>query len=151
MKIRQASTIDLEDLVVLFEEYRAFYNKKPDFSTAKSFLQSRIENKESVVYVCELDDQTLAGFVQLYPYFSSTNLKRLWLLNDLFVHPLHRGKGISIQLIEKAQQLAKETNAHALMLETGKENDIGNSLYPKTGFKLYDDVNFYEWRNSSSN
>ena len=108
-----------------------------------------MENKESMVYVCELEYQTLAGFVQLYPYFSSTNLKRLWLLNDLFVQPAQRGNGISIQLIEKAQQLAIETKAYSLMLETGKDNDIGNKLYPKTGFKLYDDVNFYEWRNPS--
>ena len=108
---------------------------------------NRIKNDESVIYVCELEDQTLVGFVQLYPYFSSTNLRRLWLLNDLFVHPKHRGKGISVQLIKRAQQLATETNAYALMLETGKDNDIGNKLYPKTGFKLYGDVNFYEWRN----
>ena len=147
MKIRLATTKDLDQFVTLFEEYRAFYHKNPDAVAAKVFLQSRMENKESVAYVCELEDQTLAGFIQLYPYFSSTNLKRLWMLNDLFVNPAHRGKGISIQVIEKAQQLAIETNAYALMLETGKDNDIGNKLYPKTGFNLYDKDNFYEWQN----
>ena len=149
MKIRQASTNDLEHFVALFEECRAFYHKKPDFSAAKSFLQSRMENNESVIYVCELEDQTLAGFVQLYPYFSSTNLERLWPLNDLFVHTLHRRKWISVKLIERSQRLAKDTIAYALKLETGKDKDIGNKLYSKTGFKLYDDVNFYEWRNPS--
>ena len=69
------------------------------------------------------------------------------MLNDLFVKPSHRGKVISVQLNERAQKLVKETNAHALMLETGNDNIIGNKLFPKTGFKLYGDVNFYEWLN----
>ena len=147
MIIRTAGIEDIDQLELLFDEYRSFYGKKTDRNKGRKFLTSRIENNESEIYICELKDKTLAGFVQLYPYFSSTNLKRLWMLNDLFVKPLHRGKGISVELIERAQKLAKETNAHALMLETGKDNNIGNKLYPKTGFKLYSDVNFYEWLN----
>ena len=150
MKIRTASLKDLDQLVILFEEYRAFYDKPAQAKEAKQFLLNRMQNEESVIYVAELKGITLAGFVQLYPYFSSTNLKRLWLLNDLFISPNSRGKGISVQLIEKAQQLAKDTGAYALMLETGKDNVVGNRLYPKTGFKLYDDVNFYEWKCAES-
>ena len=146
MKIRPASIKDLDQLVQLFEAYRAFYDKLAQAKEAKQFLLNRIQNNESIIYIAELEGEELGGFVQLYPYFSSTNLKRLWLLNDLFVSPDYRGKGISVQLIERAQQLAKESGAHALMLETGKDNLIGNNLYPKTGFKLYDDVNFYEWK-----
>ncbi len=150
MKIRTAFIEDLDQLVTLFEEYRAFYHKPAQPEVAREFLRNRMNNEESVIYVAELKNKSLAGFVQLYPYFSSTNLKRLWLLNDLYVNPNYRGQGISVQLIEKAQQLAKETNAHALMLETGKDNVVGNRLYPKTGFKLYDDVNFYEWKCAES-
>ena len=147
MRIRTADQTDIETLSLLFDNYRIFYNKNTDIAAAKSFLLNRMKNEESVIYVCELENHILAGFVQLYPYFSSTNLQRLWMLNDLYVDPAHRGKGISVQLIEKAQQLAINTGAHALMLETEKDNDIGNKLYPKTGFKLHDAVNFYEWKN----
>ena len=146
MEIRTASIEDLDQLILLFEAYRAFYDKPAQAKEAKQFLLNRLQNNESVIYIAELEGGELGGFVHLYPYFSSTNLKRLQLLNDLFVSPDHRGKGISVQLIERTQQLAKETGAHALMLETGKDNVIGNNLYPKTGFKLYDDVNFYEWK-----
>ena len=147
MIIRTAGIEDIDQLEFLFEEYRSFYGKKPDRNEVRRFLTGRIENNDSEIYTCELKDKTLAGFVQLYPYYSSTNLKRLWMLNDLFVKPSHRGKGISVQLIERAQKLVKETNAHALMLETGNDSNIGNKLYPKTGFKLYGGVNFYEWLN----
>ncbi|WP_271711513.1 GNAT family N-acetyltransferase [Marinigracilibium pacificum] len=72
-------------------------------------------------------------------------MKRVWLLNDLFVDEKYRGKGISVALINRAKKLAKETNAVGLMLETEKSNDIGNNLYPKTGFTLDKDHNYYSW------
>jgi len=74
-------------------------------------------------------------------------MKRLWLLNDLFVHQDARGHGISKLLIERAKQLAKDTNAAGLMLETEVSNHIGNQLYPATGFKLNEASNFYDWDN----
>ena len=83
----------------------------------------------------------------MYPLFSSTRMKKFWLLNDLFVNSNHRGKGVSIGLIEKAKQLVKETNACGMSLETEKSNLIGNNLYPKTGFELNESCNFYEWSN----
>ena len=72
-------------------------------------------------------------------------MKRLWLLNDLFVDPDSRGKGVSIRLIERAKELAKDTDACGLILETGKNNKVGNKLYPKMGFTLNEASNFYEW------
>jgi len=51
-------------------------------------------------------------------------MKRYWLLNDLFVHENYRGKGFSKQLIEKAKEIAKSTDAGGILLETGKTNDI---------------------------
>ena len=104
-----------------------------------------MRNKESVIYIAELEDQTLAGFTQLYPLFSSTRMKRLWLLNDLYVNADFRGKGISKKLIDAAKNLCRDTNGCAVTLETGQDNLIGNKLYPSAGFKLSKGYNFYEW------
>lgn len=145
MIIRKATRTDIDALSILFDAYRIFYNKPPDINAAKLFLSDRITNNESEIFLAETIDNKIAGFVQLYPLFSSTRLKRLWLLNDLFVAPEYRSQGISVLLIDRAKQLAHETNAVALTLETAKSNVIGNALYPKTGFVLDKDHNFYEW------
>ncbi len=71
-------------------------------------------------------------------------MKRLWLLNDLFVAKEFRGQGISKLLIERAKQLAEQTHAAGLLLETEKTNEIGNQLYPSAGFNL-EANNFYFW------
>lgn len=144
--IRKATHDDLPQLARLFDAYRVFYRKKSNFEAALDFLRQRMKNDDSVIYVAE-SDQELAGFVQLYPLFSSTRMQRLWLLNDLFVSPDFRGKGISVQLIEQAKELARQTNAAGLSLETEHSNVIGNQLYLRTGFEADDSHTYYFWEN----
>lgn len=146
---RKAVIEDLSQLAKLFDQYRIFYHKDSDIPGAEQFLKQRIENKDSEIFVAENGDE-LVGFVQLYPLFSSTRMKRYWLLNDLYVNKNSRGKGFSKELIEEAKEMAKSTDAAGILLETGKSNDIGNQLYPSCGFKIYDEVNFYEWTNNDS-
>lgn len=150
MKItRKASPEDLPQLVQLFDQYRVWYHKPSDISEAENFLKERMQNKESVIFVSE-ENGTLTGFTQLYPIFSSTRMKRYWLLNDLFVNENYRGKGHSKQLIKEAKTLCRETKACGVLLETDKTNTIGNQLYPSCGFDAYTHANFYEWSNPDS-
>lgn len=143
---RKVTIQDLSQLAKLFDQYRVFYHKESDILSAENFLKERIEKQDSEIYVAE-SEGVLVGFVQLYPLFSSTRMKKYWLLNDLFVNENHRGKGFSKELIEAAKEVCKSSDACGILLETGKSNDIGNQLYPSCGFELYDGVNFYEWTN----
>lgn len=144
MNIRRATLEDLEGLVKLFDAYRVFYRQESDPKGAAKFLTDRLSFKDSEIFVASQDEELL-GFVQLYPRFSSTQLKRTWLLNDLFVSSEARGKNIGVRLIERAKILAYSTKAVGLLLETEKTNHIGNKLYPKTGFTLDKLHNFYYW------
>ena len=146
MTVRNAVESDVEKLAVLFDAYRVFYEKESNLSEAKEFLFDRITNKESWIIVA-MEEDYMVGFVQLYPLFSSTRMKKLWLLNDLFIVENYRGKGISKQLIEKCKDVCNDTGACGLMLETAKTNKTGNNLYVKTGFVLDADHNYYNWDN----
>ena len=146
MTVRNAVESDVEKLAVLFDAYRVFYKKESNLSEAKNFLFDRIANKESWIIVA-MEEDDMVGFVQLYPLFSSTRMKKLWLLNDLFIVENYRGKGISKQLIEKCKEVCNDTGACGLMLETAKTNKTGNNLYVKTGFILDADHNYYSWDN----
>lgn len=144
MQVREAKLSDLKNLSVLFNSSRMFYGKESDLKVAEEFLRSRIENKDSKIFICEFNNE-LSGFVQLYPIFSSTRVSKYWLLNDLFVDINKRGKGYSKLLIERSKELVIESKACGMMLETEKSNNIGNMLYPSTGFKKNELCNFYEW------
>ena len=151
-QIIEANSSHLEPLVDLFDAYRVWYRKASDKKTARQFLEDRIQQKESIIYLVEdSTKKAFCGFVQLYPLFSSTRMRRLWLLNDLFVSPNYRGNGLSKLLIDRAKELAIQTNAAGLLLETEKTNTIGNQLYPSAHFELADATNYYFWTNTESN
>lgn len=145
MIIRKAETSDLRQLSKLFDQYRVFYKKFSDPDAAFVFLKERMEKNESVIFVSLNEENTMTGFVQLYPLFSSTQMKRFWLLNDLFVHSDYRRQGFSVALIERAKQLCRDSGSCGMMLETAKTNMEGNHLYPKAGFSLDNEHNYYTW------
>lgn len=149
--IRTVQPDDLMAVSRLFNLYRVFYKQPDDISGAAAFLSERFRLSDSQILVAVNKKGELIGFTQLYPLFSSTRMKRLWLLNDLFVLEECRGQGISKKLIAAAKELAINTNACGLLLETAKTNLIGNQLYPATGFVLENNSNFYFWTNESSN
>ncbi len=145
MTISKATPNDLAPLAGLFNQYRVFYRKEPDPEGSSRFLGERLNNGDSEIFIAWNEQQEAVGFVQLYPLFSSTRMQRLWLLNDLYVVPELRGKGIGKLLIERSKQLAAETGACGLSLETEKSNETGNALYPKMGFVRDDEHNYYHW------
>lgn len=145
MNISRATLQDLEPLNDLFDGYRVFYKKESDKITSRAFLKERIENDESVVFISRNEEGIATGFTQLYPLFSSTRMKRVWLLNDLFVNPKYRGQGFSKALMKRAKEFCKESGGAGLSLETAKDNHIGNQLYPSTGWTLDEAHNYYYW------
>ena len=73
----------LDKLAHIFDLYRQFYKQNGDINSAKSFLKERIIALESVIFVA-FEGDTIVGFTQLYPAFSSVTLQRSWILNDFF-------------------------------------------------------------------
>ncbi|HMQ67603.1 MAG TPA: GNAT family N-acetyltransferase [Ignavibacteria bacterium] len=143
MEIIKVRIEELETVSVLFDLYRQFYEQASDIDSAKEFLKDRITKNESVIFVA-MDTETNSGmgFVQLYPAFSSVFMKRIWILNDLFVHEDHRKKGVAESLIMASKGLAEKTDAKGLILETHSTNHSAQKLYDKIGFKK-DEEHFY--------
>lgn len=143
-KIQIATLEQLSEFAELFDQYRVFYRQASDVEKGKNFLRERMTNHETVTFLIKVEEE-FAGFAQLYPLYHYKALQRQWLLSDLFVNPEFRGRGLSIALIDRCKKYCEETDACGLLLETEKTNDIGNQLYPKCGFELDQDHNYYNW------
>jgi ribosomal protein S18 acetylase RimI-like enzyme len=136
-EIKTATLEHLEIVVSLFDAYRVFYQEISDLERARTFLLERIQNAESVIYIA-FDGEKPLGFTQLYPCFSSASTQKLWILNDLYVIPEARGLRVGEHLIERAMQLARDTSAKGVMLETAHTNLSGQKLYERMGFERED-------------
>src|SRR5258708_17821567 len=129
----RAQLDDLAVLVPLFDGYRQFYEQPSDLAGASAFLADRIKRDESVIFLA-VADGAIVGFTQLYPLFSSVSMKRLWLLNDLFVTPEARTSGAGRALLERAERHAAETGAKGLTLSTRNTNLTAQRLYEACGW-----------------
>lgn len=127
-----AEHVDL--LAPLFDAYRQFYQLPSDLPRARAYLAERLREEEAVVFLAA-EESTALGFTLLYPSFSSLSMKPLWILNDLYVVPKVRRRGVARALLEAARQFAIATGAVGLTLETATDNHSAQRLYEQLGWQ----------------
>ena len=137
---RQATIADLDTIVPLFDGYRQFYKQSSDIVAARAFLLDKFQHSESTIFICEDGDQAI-GFAQLFPTFSSAAMRRVYILNDLFVLPQARGRGVGRMLLQAAATFAKDIGAIRLQLVTAKDNMPAQTLYTAMGWQQ--DTQYY--------
>ncbi|QYK00187.1 GNAT family N-acetyltransferase [Shewanella psychrotolerans] len=141
MLIRIAIEDDLSALAILFDKYRQNLGQAASIEDSHEFMRSRLSENDSVIFVAIVDEQVI-GFIQLYPSFSSRFLKPLWYFDDLYVAEPYRHNGIGRCLVDKAKELADETNALAVRREHFEQDgwllmeSIGTQLTEFSGKKV---------------
>ena len=138
MIVRRATPEDLNQLAVLFDEYRQFYGASSNLKQSYNFLKQRFENKESVIFI-HVKDDVFTGFVLLYLGFSSVACSNYYILDNVYVTPVYRRQGSARQLIDTAILFARHENALRISLETQRTNIESRRLYESMGF-IQDDV-----------
>ena len=143
VEIVKADKSHLDDVAALFDSYRVFYQQDSNLSQAREFLQQRLTGEDSIIFVAYQDGKAV-GFTQLYPSYSSVQMKRSWILNDLFVAEFSRQQGVAELLMSRVEQHAIDTQAVAITLQTAGDNTKAQALYHKLDYQRV--TNFYQYR-----
>jgi ribosomal protein S18 acetylase RimI-like enzyme len=150
MQITKTSSLDIHLIIDLFNKYRMFYGQKSNLMACEAYLKDRVNKHESVIFLAFTSIEgrpNPIGFTQLYPQFSSVRLCKIWVLNDLYVEPSFRKKGIGESLIKAAINFANEDGATHVELSTAVDNFAAQSLYENIGFERQDpDNEFYNYK-----
>lgn len=141
---RHAVEDDIVAIAPLFDAYRVFYGQPTNLSAASSFLKERFSARDSVILLA-VGNGEICGFTQLYKSFSSVSLKAIFILNDLFVAPEFREKGVGKALLTAAQNHCKLLGYKGLALETATENPA-QKLYEKMGWVKDEACFHYFWQ-----
>ena len=131
--VRQAVLTDLDPLTALFDAYRRFQGRPGDLPAARDFLRARFEHGESIVFIAELGGMP-AGFAQLYPSFSSVALRRVYILNDLFVDATARRRNVASRLLDAVEAYAWAFGAARITLNVARTNADAQALYDRSGW-----------------
>lgn len=145
MEVSLAQVEQIEELSILFNQYRVFYKQLPNLEAAKKFLEERFKNSDSTIFTASENGQ-MVGFTQLYPSLSSVSMKCIWTLNDLFVTESHRRKGIAKLLMDAAEKYAQETGAVRVVLTTQISNVAAQKLYESRGYTKNEEFYHYALR-----
>ena len=135
MNIIEADKTHVDLIAPLFDAYRQFYELPSNLSGAKKYLLERLSKGESRIFVALGETGNALGFTQLYPTFESLNMRNRWVLYDLFVDPSARKLGVARALMERAKQLAIETGAVYIELDTARDNTKAQALYENLGYE----------------
>jgi ribosomal protein S18 acetylase RimI-like enzyme len=142
--VSRASVEQLPLVAPLYDAYRQFYEQESDLELASRFLTERLSKEESVVLLAvDKASGKPAGFIQLFPSFSSVAADRIWVLNDLFVDPGFRRQGLARALMNAAKDFAKSTGAVRMGLMTAHTNTQAQALYESLGYVMDTDYRAY--------
>jgi ribosomal protein S18 acetylase RimI-like enzyme len=144
--VRRATSEDIDRIAPLFDSYRQFYGQAPALDRAREFLLERFERGESTVLLAEDERGSAVGFAQLFPTFSSVALARTFVLNDLYVAPEARRRGVARALLRSAVAFGKGQRAVRITLSTQVGNSAAQALYASAGWMLQTDYHVYSSR-----
>ncbi|MEZ6234562.1 MAG: GNAT family N-acetyltransferase [Phycisphaerales bacterium] len=150
--VERAGVGDVGAVAPLFGAYRGFYEAAADAGAEAAYLRDRIGRGEAVVLVAWWDSggagagdgatggtgpsREAVGFTLMYPTFTSVAMRAAWILNDLYVAPEGRRRGVGRALLEAAAGVAREAGAMRLELRTAHDNVAAQRLYEAMGWKM---------------
>lgn len=143
LNIVKAGLEELEQVATLFDLYRQFYQQDANIELATNYIEQRMKTDSSVIYLARNKNNQALGFTQLYPSFCSVDATPIWILYDLFVNKNARQKGVGKALMAQALQLATETGASRIDLETAIDNKQAQALYEGLGYERDDEYYKY--------
>ncbi len=141
--IIKASNSNIDQVSELFDLYRQFYEYESNIVESKKYINDRIINNESVIFLALNEKKDPVGFVQLYETFGSLHLGKIVILYDLYVKKKYRKFGIGLSLMKKSEEFSKSIGAKSIELSTAKNNLTAQSLYEKIGYIR--DNDFYSY------
>jgi GNAT superfamily N-acetyltransferase len=121
---------NIDQVLPLIADYQRFYQAAPDDARNRVHFGKLIDNSAlGAQWVALADDGRAVGFVTAYRVFSSVSAVEKCLLNDLFVVPEMRGKGLGKQLILHCHAWAKSEGYAGVHWQTALDNHTAQRLY----------------------
>jgi GNAT superfamily N-acetyltransferase len=136
IRIRPIAQDQLERLLPLIAAYQRFYKvERIDEERNRAFFSRFVAPSENGMLLGAWNGDRLVGYACLYWHFTSLVPAETVLMNDLFVGPDARARGIGRALIEASAAVARERGAQHLEWATAPDNETAQRLYDSTGAK----------------
>jgi GNAT superfamily N-acetyltransferase len=121
-------------LLPLMRGYCDFYNVHPSDAALLAMSRALIADPvhEGVQLLATADGED-AGFATLFWSWETTSSGRIGVMNDLFVTPDCRGRGVSSVLISACLDRCRDHGAVRMVWQTAVDNPAAQAVYDHVG------------------
>lgn len=142
--IRSAAEADLEALVPMFSAYLGGLGDlgmryDPCYAGVADLLFGRVKSRRALLAVAE-EDGAILGFLcvsisRMSGEYLCEGESVVGHVDDIYVVPAHRGRGIATALADRAEAWLAEAGVGAVQLHVLFENPAGNAFWRKRGME----------------
>ena len=133
MTIGRVTQADLGELLPLMRAYCDFYAVAPSDEALLGLSRALIADPEREGVQLLARDGGSVGFATIFWSWATTSAERIGVMNDLFVAPEARGKGVAETLIEACRAECAAHGAGKLTWQTAPDNATAMKLYDRIG------------------
>lgn len=105
--------------------------------TQNNLVPALKKQLNNLIVLCYVDGK-IAGISNCFFGFSSFKAKPLLNIHDFAILPQFRGMGLSKQLLDKVESIAKENDCCKITLEVLENNHRAKKVYMAFGFEGYE-------------
>jgi GNAT superfamily N-acetyltransferase len=127
---------DLEELLPLMRAYCDFYDVSPPDDALLALSRALIADpkREGVQLIArDADSGEPLGFATVFWSWSTIAAARIAVMNDLYVAPAGRGRGVADELILACRARSRERGAARLEWQTAPDNHRAQRVYERVG------------------
>ena len=134
MRLHTVGEEDLDELLPLMRAYCDFYGVGPPDANLLAMARALIADpRREGVQILARDGGRPVGFATIFWTWSTLRGARIGVMNDLFVDPAARGKGIAEALIAECVERCGARGARSLGWQTAKDNRRAQAVYERAG------------------
>lgn len=133
MTIREAKKSDYKELMTL---YNGFVDSDRYSKHDNDNFEKVRKNGNNFIYIAE-DGDKLVGFASFSIRLVVRYPKPIAELDELYVVPAFRRKGVAKILMHKVLSKAKELNCYRLFIESNYKHEAAHKFYENIGFTNY--------------
>ena len=130
----RATPLDASTLLELMREFYAEEQLASDARCTAALKTLLGDASLGLVYLLRAEGIAVGYMVLTFAYSLERGGKTA-LLDELFIAPAHRRRGLGAAAVDFAMQLAQASGCHALHLEVAHANAAARSLYARFGFQ----------------
>ena len=134
LEIRAPTAAELPGVVALLVTQLREHHNQLDEAVLARAAEGLFRRPQSGQFLVAIESGTLVGFAALSYLWTLERGGRAGWLDELYVVPERRNRGIGVALLREALATARAAGALALDLEIDADHDRAASLYRRSGF-----------------